>query len=221
MHIEGEYVFAAPRPIVWEALQDPKVLASVLPGCERLDLVGPDEYDGLIKLKIGPVQGDYQGKVKLLDLVPPESFRMQIDGKGQQGFVKATAHVALADDGANTKISYSSDAQVGGRIATVGQRVIETSARAVVKQSLDGLDAAMRARAATAASVTAAGGSVAEATAAASAVAPRIEDKPSQAAFAATVAREVARELVPGKIRRALIVVAVLVLAWFLLGLLE
>jgi uncharacterized protein len=221
MHLEGEYIFAAPRPIVWEALQDPKVLASVLPGCERLDLVGPDEYDGKIKLKIGPVQGDYQGKVKLTDLVPPESFRMQIDGKGQQGFVKATANITLADEGLTTKIAYSSDAQVGGRIATVGQRLIETSARAIVKQSLDGLDVAMRARAEMALLVTTSGGSVAEAAAAAAAVAPRLEDKPSQADFAASVAKEVARDLVPGKVRRALIVVAVLVLTWFLLGLLK
>lgn len=221
MHIAGDYVFAAPRPIVWEALQDPKVLASVLPGCERLDLVGPDEYDGAIKLRIGPVQGDYQGKVKLLDLVPPESFRMQIDGKGQQGFVKATASITLADDGANTKITYDSDAQVGGRIATVGQRLIETSARAVVKQSLDGLDAAMRARAATAASVTAAGGSLAEAAAAAAAIAPRAEDKPSQAAFAATVAKDVAKDLVPRGVRRALIILGIIALTWFLLGLLK
>lgn len=221
MHIAGDYVFGAPRPIVWEALQDPRVLASVLPGCERLDLVAPDEYDGTIKLKIGPVQGEYQGKVRLLDLVPPESFRMQIDGKGQQGFVKAAASITLAADGANTKITYDSEAQVGGRIATVGQRLIETSARAVVRQSLEGLDAAMRARAATAASVTAAGGSVAEATAAAAAIAPSDKDKPSQAAFAATVAKEVARDIVPAGVRRALIVVAILVLAWFLLGLLK
>ena len=221
MHIAGEYTFAAPRSIVWEALQDPKVLVSVLPGCERLDLVAPDEYDGTIKLKVGPVQGNYQGKVKLLDLVPPESFRMQIDGKGQQGFVKANANVTLVEDGDNTRITYSSDAQVGGRIATVGQRLIETSARAIVKQSLDGLDIAMRARAEMALMVTTSGGSVAEAAAAAAAVVPRIEDKPSQAAFTATVAKEVAKDLVPGTMRRALIVVAVLVLTWFLLGLLK
>ncbi|HMN07540.1 MAG TPA: carbon monoxide dehydrogenase subunit G [Gemmatimonadaceae bacterium] len=219
MKIAGEYSFAAPRAVVWEALQDPKVLAAVLPGAERLDLVAPDEYEGKLKIKVGPVQGDFTGKVKLQDLQPPASYTMAIDGQGAQGFVKATASIALAEDGPSaTRMRYDSEAQVGGRIASVGQRLVESSARAIVKQSLEGLDAAIRARAAAAQTVAAAGGSVAEASAAAeAALAPIEAAKPSQAAFAAGVAREVAKEVIPPGVRRVIIaVVAIVVILWIL-----
>jgi carbon monoxide dehydrogenase subunit G len=138
MKLAGEYVFAAEVQEVWDALFDPAVLAAVLPGCEKLELVD-GSYLGEIKVKIGPIQGKFTGKVDLLDQVPPKSYRMVIDGKGAQGFVKATARIALEPQGTSTKITYDSDAQVGGKIATVGERLIETSAKAIVKQSLEGL----------------------------------------------------------------------------------
>ena len=219
MNIAGDFVFAAPRQIAWDALQDPKVLASVLPGCERLDLIAENEYEGDITLKIGPVQGSFSGKVKLEQLQPPESFHMVIDGRGQQGFVKATANITLADEGDATRIVYNSDAQVGGRIATVGMRLIETSARAIVKQSLAGIDAAMRLRAAAAQTTMAAGASVDAGSAAAAAVVPDADARPSQAAFAAGVAREVARDLMPTVLRRALILIALAALVWVVLAL--
>lgn len=217
MKIAGEYVFAAPRAIAWEALQDPKVLAAVLPGAERLDLTAPDEYEGQLKIKVGPVQGDFVGKVKLQDLQPPASYKMVVDGRGAQGFVNATASIVLTEEGpSSTRMTYDSDANVGGRIASVGQRLVESSARAIVKQALDGLDAAMRARAAAAATVAAAGGSAAEASAAAAAaLAPLEAAKPSQTAFAAGVAKEVAKDLIPPGARRViLIAVAVLMVLW-------
>jgi len=117
---------------------DPQVLAAVLPGCEKLELV-EGSYLGEIKVKVGPIQGKFAGKVDLLDLDAPRSYRMVIDGRGAQGFVKATAAIALAPEGAGTKITYTSEAQVGGKVASVGQRLVETSARAIVKQSLEGL----------------------------------------------------------------------------------
>ncbi|MGQ0648461.1 MAG: SRPBCC family protein [Gemmatimonadaceae bacterium] len=212
MKIAGDYVFAAPRAVVWEGLLDPRVLAAVLPGCERLELAGANEYEGQLKIKVGPVQGDFLGKVKLEDLQPPTSYRMVIDGRGTQGFVKATAAIALTDDGAGTRMSYDSDAQVGGRIASVGQRLIESSARAIVKQSLEGLDAAMRARAAAAQTVGASGAAGGDA---GPVITMPEAARPSQAAFAAGIAREVARDLVPPRVRRAIIlVVLVLVGLW-------
>jgi carbon monoxide dehydrogenase subunit G len=148
MKLSGEYVFAAEVREVWDALFDPAVLAAVLPGCEKLELVD-GSYLGEIKVKVGPIQGKFTGKVDLLDQVPPTSYRMVIDGKGAQGFVKATARIALEPQGDSTKITYDSDAQVGGKIATVGERLIETSAKAIVKQSLEGLgeNVVIRARA--------------------------------------------------------------------------
>lgn len=215
MKIAGDYVFAASRAIVWEALQDPTVLAAVLPGAERLDLIAPNEYEGQLKIKVGPVQGDFTGKVKLQDLEPPVSYKMAIDGRGAQGFVNATASIMLAEEGPSaTRMTYDSEAQVGGRIASVGQRLVESSARAIVKQSLDGLDAAMRARATAAETVAAAGGSAAEASAAAAAaLAPLEAAKPSQTAFAAGVAKEVAKDLVPPGMRRAIVIAVAIVLA--------
>ncbi len=183
--------------MVWEALLDPTVLASVLPGCERLDLVGENDYEGALKIKIGPVQGTFQGKVKLEDLQPPTSYTMQVDGKGVPGFVKATAGIALEDAGADTVFRYDSTAQVGGRIASVGQRLLESSAKAIVKQSLEGLNQAMVQRAAAPAE-----GSEAPPPAAPGAAAP------SQAEFAAGVAREVARDLIPPGMRRFLALAA-------------
>lgn len=183
MKLSGEYVFAAEVQEVWDALFDPAVLAAVLPGCEKLELVD-GSYLGELKVKVGPIQGKFTGKVDLLDQVPPVSYRMVIDGKGPQGFVKATARIALEPQGATTKITYDSDAQVGGKIATVGERLIETSAKAIVKQSLEGLgenvviraDAHRKAKAATAAAALPdATGTVNAATAAASAVAAPAE----------------------------------------------
>lgn len=216
MKIAGEFTFAAPRPLVWDALQDPRVLASVLPGCESLELVGDHEYEGKLKVKIGPVQGDYVGRVTLTDLDAPQAFRMAVDGRGQQGWVKATASIALAEEGATTRITYDSDAQVGGRIASVGQRLIETSARAIVRQSLEGLDTTMRARAETAEHVVAQGGTVEMAVAAAAEVAPPEEARTTEAQVAASVAREVAKDLGPVIARRAAIFVAVAAIGWLL-----
>jgi carbon monoxide dehydrogenase subunit G len=217
MKIAGDYLFAAPRPLVWEALLDPTVLAAVLPGAERLDLTGENEYEGQLKIKVGPVQGDFLGKVRLEDIQPPSSYRMDIDGRGAQGFVKARAVLGLAEEGSGTRLTYDADAQVGGRIASVGQRLIESSARAIVKQSLEGLDAAIQARAAAARAVAAAGGSAEAAAAAAAAVAAAAVDKPSQAAFAAGVAKEVARDLIPPAARYALVVLVVALLVWLVM----
>jgi uncharacterized protein len=147
MKLDGDYVFAATVQEVWDALFDPTVLAAVMPGCEKLELVD-GSYLGEIKVKVGPIQGKFSGKVDLLDKVEPTSYRMIVDGRGAQGFVKATASIQLAQDGTGTKIRYESEAQVGGKIASVGQRLVETSARAIVKQSLEGLAENIQIRAA-------------------------------------------------------------------------
>jgi carbon monoxide dehydrogenase subunit G len=140
MKLDGDYVFDAGVDEVWAALFDPAVLAAVLPGCEKLELVD-GAYVGDIKVKVGPIQGKFAGKVDLVDKVEPTSYRMIVDGRGAQGFVKATASIALAPEAeGRTKITYTSEAQVGGKIASVGSRLIETSARAIVKQSLEGLN---------------------------------------------------------------------------------
>ena len=212
MKLAGDYLFAAAQKLVWDALLDPKVLASVLPGCERLDLTGENQYEGQLQIKVGPVQGSFLGKVTLRDLNPPTSYSMEVDGRGAPGFVKATAKISLATEGESTRFSYDADAQVGGKIASVGQRLMESSARAIIKQSLEGLNAAVVARSQAVQAAASAGASAAEATAAAAAVVPSAgPGAPSQFHFAAGVAREVAKDLIPTGVPR-LIVVAVLIL---------
>jgi uncharacterized protein len=147
MKLEGDYLFEATVPEVWSALFDPVILAAVMPGCEKLELVD-GHYVGDIKVKVGPIQGNFTGKVDLKDKVEPESYTMIVDGRGAPGFVKATAHVKLAAEGDATRVHYDTDAQVGGKIASVGQRLLEASARAIVAQSLEGLHANIKLRAA-------------------------------------------------------------------------
>ncbi len=202
MKLDGEFVFDASVQEVWDALFDPAVLAAALPGCEKLERVD-GAYVGELKVKIGPIQGKFTGKVDLLDLVEPRSYRMTVDGRGPQGFVKATASIALAAEGTGTRIRYESEAQVGGKVASVGQRLVETSARAIVKQSLEGLHeniklraeayqahlAAVTAAAAAAPASTAlAAGEVASPAAAAVAEAPELASAASDAVAPVAVA---------------------------------
>jgi carbon monoxide dehydrogenase subunit G len=147
MKLAGDYLFDATVPEVWSALFDPVILAAVMPGCERLDLVD-GQYVGEIKVKVGPIQGNFTGKVDLKDKVEPASYTMVVDGRGAPGFVKATASVKLAAEGDQTRVFYDTDAQVGGKIASVGQRLLEASARAIVAQSLEGLNTNIKLRAA-------------------------------------------------------------------------
>ena len=202
MKIAGEYSFDAPRPMVWDALQDPEVLTSVMPGCEQLELVGENEYEGALNIKVGPVQGKFKGNIKLRDIVEPEGYTMEVDGRGNPGFVKATAKVSLSEEGEGTKMAYDSDAQVGGRIAGVGQRLIDSSAKAIIKQSLDGLNETMKARLA---ADQGGGGD------AAPVAAPKA---PSQSEFAANVAKEVAKDLVPKPVLIILVILILALLAW-------
>lgn len=139
MKLDGEFVFDASVQDVWDALFDPQVLAAVLPGCEKLELVD-GQYVGDIKVKVGPIQGKFTGKVDLLDKIEPKSYKMKIDGRGAQGFVNATANIELVAEGDGTRIKYTSESNIGGKIASVGSRLVETSAKAIVKQSLEGLN---------------------------------------------------------------------------------
>src|ERR1043165_5910 len=147
MKLEGDYVFEASVAEVWSALFDPVILAAVMPGCEKLELVD-GQYVGDSKVKVGPIQGKFTGKVDLQDKVEPESYTMIVDGRGAPGFVKATAHVKLAPEGDATRVRYDADAQIGGKIASVGQRLLDASARAIVAQSLEGLHTNVKLRAA-------------------------------------------------------------------------
>lgn len=151
MNLSGTFVFNGPRERVWHLLQDPEVLAKALPGTERLTLTAPDRYEGVMKVSVGPMTAAaFDVVVALTDKQAPERFAMQIDGKGSVGFARGSATVALeTQPDASTLMKYSSDVQIGGRIASVGQRLIESVSRMMMRQALEGLDRELRSRLAT------------------------------------------------------------------------
>ncbi len=153
MKIQGEHRFAAPRQEVWKALLDPDVLSRTVPGSQGLENTGDNEFKGELKMKIGPVQGVFQGKVALENLDPPNGYTLKLDGRGAPGFVNGSGAIRLEDDPAGgTVLHYDVDAQVGGRIAGVGQRLLDSSAKVITRQALEALDVQIQARSASAAS---------------------------------------------------------------------
>jgi uncharacterized protein len=147
MKIEGNYPFAAPRDVLWPMLLDPQVLASIMPGCEKLETVSENQFHGLLKIKVGPVQGKFKGDVSLTNIDDLEGFTITVNGKGAPGFVKASGALRLEADGDDmTILHYDGDAQVGGRLASVGQRLLDTTANAIIRQSLEGLGQQVQAR---------------------------------------------------------------------------
>lgn len=213
MELEGTYTFDAPRDVVWQALMDPSVLAKVMPGCEKLEQVGDNEYEGAIKIKVGPVQGKFQGKVTLLDINEPDSYRMIVDGKGPSGFMKGEGEVQLESQGDSTLMHYSGKAQVGGRIASVGQRLMDSSAKALTKQSLEGLNKQIEARvqAGDDASSESNGSGDGTTQSQATSSAPAVE-APSQTQFAVGVARNMIDEIIPPERRPLVIGIGLVVL---------
>lgn len=208
MKVEGTYTFEAPQQTVWEALQNPTVLTSILPGCDRLEEVGENQFEGELDIRVGPVQGKFRGKIEMIDQVPPQSFSLKIDGQGTTGFVNATAKVDLEAAGESTLIHYDSDAQVGGRIAGVGQRLLDSSAKSIVQQSLDGFNELMKVASQRSPQTGEAAENVEQAAA--------DYEAPTQAEFAAKVAQDVARDVVPKPLLIGGAILIVLLLLWLL-----
>jgi len=124
MKIEGSADIPAPREKVWAAFLDPDILAQALPGCEKLEAIGPNEYKATMKVGVAAIKGTFEGKVKLSDLEPPNRYRMTVEGSGGPGFVRGDAGMQMSDVDGGTKVSYDADVQVGGLIASVGQRML-------------------------------------------------------------------------------------------------
>jgi len=138
MKLSGKYSLPAPPAKVWDLLTDPVRLAKLLPGCERLDPDGPDRYKAAVKFGLAAISGKYAGTLEFSDKHPHKSLCMKINGKGVPGFVNGSGQVELAEKDGNTELSYSGEAQVGGMIASVGQRMIEGAAKKIVDQFFAG-----------------------------------------------------------------------------------
>ena len=136
MKMSGSQIIEAPRQVVWKGLNDPKILQQSIPGCETIDAASPTEMSAKVVLKIGPVKAAFKGSVTLSDINAPESYR--ISGKGEgglAGFASGGATVKLTENGATeTLMEYDVDAQVGGKIAMLGSRLIDSTARSLAEQ---------------------------------------------------------------------------------------
>jgi carbon monoxide dehydrogenase subunit G len=137
--IGGTYTLALPPDRAYSVLQDPAVLARCIPGCEGLDKIGEDEYRMKMKMAMASVSGAFDGKVRIRDQSPPDSFRLEVEGTGKIGFVKGSGLLKLAAQDAGTEVTYDGDVQVGGTIAAIGQRLIDSTAKMMIKRFFDKL----------------------------------------------------------------------------------
>ena len=129
MEMSGEYKIPAPREEVWAALNDPEILRKAIPGAESVEKTAEDEFEAVAKAKVGPVSARFKGKVKLTDIDPPNGYTISGEGSGgAAGFAKGSAKVRLTEAEGGTLLSYTVSAQVGGKLAQIGQRFIDSTA---------------------------------------------------------------------------------------------
>ncbi|HEV8599420.1 MAG TPA: carbon monoxide dehydrogenase subunit G [Gemmatimonadales bacterium] len=148
MIVEGVYPLPGTPAVIWDLLMDPDVLAKAMPGTKQLVRIAPDRYEGVMRVGIGPITAaEFDLAITLTDINPPESYAMQIDGKGRFGFTRGTAKVELAPDGtAGTVMRYSADLQVGGKLAALGQRLLDSVSKLLTRQGLEALNRELRSR---------------------------------------------------------------------------
>jgi len=132
MDVSGEVRIPANRESVWRALKDAAVLKACIPGCDSFEQRSGTEYEGTVTARVGPVKATFGGKVTLSDLDPPNSYTLSGEGTGAAGFARGRAAVRLREDGTETILAYSVDAQVGGRLAQVGARLLQGATRKLV-----------------------------------------------------------------------------------------
>jgi uncharacterized protein len=138
MDMSGEYTIAAPRERVWAALNNPDILRRAIPGCEELNKLSDTELEATAKAKIGPVSARFKGKVVLSNLNPPEGYTLTGEGSGgAAGFAKGEATVTLAEEGANTILRYTVKATIGGKLAQLGQRLVDGAAKKMADEFFD------------------------------------------------------------------------------------
>ncbi len=142
MDMSGEHEIAAPRETVWNALNDPEVLKACIPGCQEIEKTSDTDFAAKVKAKVGPVNATFSGNVALSNINPPASYTISGEGSGgAAGFAKGGADVALADEGETTRLTYNVHAQVGGKLAQLGQRLIQSTANKYAKQFFDNFKA--------------------------------------------------------------------------------
>lgn len=146
MKIEGTYTFKAPRDQVYKILLDPDALKACLPGVQRFEKVGEDQYEATMKIGVAAVKGEYTGKVQIRDKQEPSHYAMDIEGSGGPGFVKGVGTVDLEETAGGTLIKYAGDAQVGGMLAGVAQRMLPGIAKMMAGEFFKAMEKQLQAR---------------------------------------------------------------------------
>ncbi|MDH3666926.1 MAG: carbon monoxide dehydrogenase subunit G [Paracoccaceae bacterium] len=145
MEMQGERLIEASRNEVWTALNDPEVLKSCIPGCEEMEKTSATEFTATVVQKVGPVKARFKGAVELSDIVPGESYTISGEGKGgAAGFARGGAKVTLADQDGGTLLSYAAEARVGGKLAQLGNRLINGFAKKVAADFFDRFQAVVQ-----------------------------------------------------------------------------
>ncbi len=140
MIVEGTHLFPGPRDVVWALLLDPEVLAKTMPGTASIVRVSEDRYEGTMAMSIGPISAATFGvTISMTDRVEPEHYTMQIEGRGTFGFTRGKAVVTLVPEGTGTAMRYQADLVVGGKIAAVGQRLLDSVSKLMLRQGLEAM----------------------------------------------------------------------------------
>ncbi len=206
MKIDGEYIFNGPREEVWEIVRDPEVLATALPGVKSMKQIGEKEYEAEMNVRVGPVGGLFSGHLAVSNEIPPERCTLTVEGKGGPGFANGFGDVILTsrDDG-TTLMRYEGEVQIGGKLASVGQRLIDTASKSMIHQGLEALNLALQAR-----------------MAAKAGKADLDYKPPSEGKFVAAVAKDMAGQLFSSRaiwiVLAVLIILAILVAFWISSG---
>ncbi|WP_108662526.1 CoxG family protein [Acuticoccus kandeliae] len=130
MELSGEHRIPAPRSVVWEALHDPEILKDCIKGCQRLEKLNDHQMEATVQAKVGPVKATFEANVEIVDPVAPERYTLTGEGKGGvAGFAKGSAEVILTEDGNDTILTYNANAKIGGKLAQLGSRLVDTTAK--------------------------------------------------------------------------------------------
>ncbi len=141
MKVEGEHLFNGTQQQVWDLFRDTEVMAAALPGTQKMELIGENTYEAVMNVRVGPVAGEFSGQLVISNEDHPDSYTMTVEGRGKPGFLKGVGDVNLVDQGGNqTLMGYTGEVQIGGKLAAVGQRLIDTVAKSIISQAFETLD---------------------------------------------------------------------------------
>lgn len=147
MKVQGEHIFKGTPRQVWDLFRDTEVMAAALPGTRKMELVEENKYQAVMHVRVGPVAGEFSGELLISNEKFPQSYTMTVEGRGKPGFLKGVGDVTLEEQGQNqTLMGYAGEVQIGGRLAAVGQRLIDTVSKSIISQAFETLDAVLAER---------------------------------------------------------------------------